>query len=79
MLSDREAWVREQLLLANELQNYEVGLIDEWNRLFSIMNESLADYGEELTEQEKIKTGRALFGDVENLNINIREKLRNHS
>lgn len=71
----RSLWVREQLLLANELQNYEVGLIDEWNRLFSIMNESLADYGEELTEQEKIKTGRALFGDVENLNINIREKV----
>ena len=39
----RSLWVREQLLLANELQNYEVGLIDEWNRLFSIMNESLAD------------------------------------
>lgn len=71
----RSLWVREQLLLANELQNYEVGLIDEWNRLFSIMKESLADYGEELTEQEKIKTGRALFGDVENLNINIREKV----
>lgn len=71
----RSLWVREQLLLANELQNYEVGLIDEWNRLFSIMKESLADYGEELTEQEKIKTGRVLFGDVENLNINIREKV----
>ncbi|MGI6235720.1 MAG: ABC-three component system protein [Christensenellales bacterium] len=71
----RSLWVREQLLLANELQDYEATLIDEWNRLFTIMKEDLADYGEELTEQQKTKTGRALFGDIENLNLPIRERV----
>jgi len=71
----RSLWVREQLLLANELQNYEAVLIDEWNRLFNIMKENLVDYGEELTEQEKVKTGRTLFGNIENSNISIREKV----
>jgi len=71
----RSLWVREQLLLANELQDYEALLIDEWNRLFSIMQEDLADYGEELTEQSKAKIGRELFGNIENLNLPIRERV----
>lgn len=71
----RSLWVREQLLLANELQNYEAVLVDEWNRLFVIMKENLADYGEELTEQQKTKAGRDLFGNIENLNIPIRERV----
>lgn len=73
----RSLWVREQLLLANELQDYEALLIDEWNRLFSIMKEDLADsdYGEELNEQSKAKTGRELFGNIENLNLPIRERV----
>jgi hypothetical protein len=71
----RSLWVREQLLLANELQNYEAVLVDEWNRLFAIMKENLADYGEELTEQQKTKAGRDLFGNIENLNLPIRERV----
>ncbi|MEN6325627.1 MAG: ABC-three component system protein [Syntrophomonas sp.] len=71
----RSLWIREQLLLANELQDYEAVLVDEWNRLFAIMKENLTDYGDELTEQQKAKTGRALFGDVENLNLPIRERV----
>lgn len=71
----RSLWVREQLLLANELQNYEAVLVDEWNRLFVIMKENLADYGEELTEQQKTKAGRDLFGNIENLNLPIRERV----
>jgi hypothetical protein len=67
--------VREQLLLANELQDYEAVLVDEWNRLFTIMKEDLADYGEELTEQQKAKIGRDLFGNIENLNLPIRERV----
>lgn len=71
----RSLWVREQLLLANELHNYEAVLVDEWNRLFVIMKENLADYGEELTEQQKTKAGRDLFGNIENLNLPIRERV----
>lgn len=71
----RSVWVREQLLLANELENYELVLIDEWNRLFEIMKENLADYGEELTEQQKAKTGRDLFSNIENLNLPIRKRV----
>lgn len=71
----RSLWVREQLLLANELQDYEAVLVDEWNRLFTIMKEDLADYGEELTEQQKAKIGRDLFGNIENLNLPIRERV----
>lgn len=71
----RSLWVREQLLLANELQDYEAVLVDEWNRLFAIMKEDLADYGEELSEQQKAKTGRDLFGNIENLNLPIRERV----
>ncbi|NCB42204.1 MAG: hypothetical protein EOM59_06250 [Clostridia bacterium] len=71
----RSIWVREQLLLANELQEYEALLIDEWNRLFEIMKEDLADYGEELSEMQKIKLGKTLFGNIENLNLLIRKKV----
>lgn len=71
----RSLWVREQLLLANELQNYEAVLVDEWNRLFVIMKENLTDYGDELTEQQKTKAGRDLFGNIENLNLPIRERV----
>ena len=71
----RSLWLREQILLANELQNYEAVLVDEWNRLFAIMKENLSDYGEELTEQQKVMTGRLLFGNIENLNLPIRARV----
>lgn len=71
----RSLWVREQLLLVNELQEYEALLVDEWNRLFVIMKENLADYGEELTERQKAKAGRDLFGSVESLDFPIRERV----
>lgn len=71
----RSLWIREQLLLANELQDYEAMLIDEWKRLFAIMKEELDDYGQELTEQQKAKRGRKLFGDIEILNLPIRDRV----
>jgi hypothetical protein len=71
----RSVWVREQLLLVNELSDYETLLIDEWNRLFLIMQENIED--REGNSNEKIKTdaGKKLLNDIENLNINIREKV----
>jgi hypothetical protein len=71
----RSAWVREQLLLVNELSDYETLLIDEWNRLFLIMQENFEDHKENLNEKTKTNAGKKLLNDSENLNINIREKV----
>jgi hypothetical protein len=71
----RSIWVREQLLLVNELSDYETFLIDEWNRLFLIMKEDMEDRGNNLSEKVKVGAGKKLLNEIENLNINIREKV----
>jgi hypothetical protein len=71
----RSVWVREQLLLVNELSDYETLLIDEWNRLFLIMQEHIEDREGNLNEKIKTDAGKKLLNDIENLNINIREKV----
>lgn len=71
----RSQWLREQLLFVNELTKYEVTLVDEWNRLYLVMKEDLDDYGAKLSEDQKAKAGRELFGYVENLNLAIRERV----
>lgn len=71
----RSVWVREQLLLVNELSDYETLLIDEWNRLFLIMQENLEDRKGNSNEKIKTDAGKKLLNDIENLNINIREKV----
>jgi hypothetical protein len=71
----RSVWVREQLLLVNELSDYETLLIDEWNRLFLIMQENLEDRKGNFNEKIKADSGKKLLNDIENLNINIREKV----
>jgi len=73
--AQRSLWVREQLLFINDLQKYEKRLIDEWNRLFLVMKEDLEDYGDNITESQKIKAGRALLGQVEELNLPIRKNV----
>jgi len=69
----RSRWVREQLLYVDELSKYEKRLTDEWDRLFLVMKESLADYGSSVDDKQKEKAGRELLGDIEKLNILIRE------
>jgi len=71
----RAKWVREELLFIDELENYETKLVDEWNRLFLIMQEELIDYGDQLTDQEKSIKGKALFNQIEDLEIYIREQV----
>lgn len=73
--TQRSLWVREQLLFINDLQRYENRLVDEWNRLFLVMKEDLDDYGSDVTEPQKVKAGRALFGQVEELNMPIRKNV----
>ncbi|MCL6572884.1 MAG: hypothetical protein K6T88_14570 [Bacillus sp. (in: Bacteria)] len=68
----RSRWVREELLLVDELEKYERRLIDEWRRVFLIMKE---DLGENPTEEEMQKEGKALFNMVDrSFNIHIRPK-----
>jgi hypothetical protein len=71
----RSVWVREQLLLVNELSDYETLLIDEWNRLFLLMQEKLEERKGNSNEKIKTDAGKILLNDIENLNINIREKV----
>ena len=68
----RSKWVREQLLLVDELTKYEARLVDEWARLYLIMQEELGDNPD---DQRKIAGGRSLFNKIEDLGIPIRERL----
>jgi len=71
----RSIWVREQLRFVDELSKYEAALIDEWNRLFLVMKEELEDYGNVISEAQKEKSGKILFGKIEDLNYPIRERV----
>lgn len=54
----RSKWVRDDLILIDELKRYEERLIDEWERKFDIMIE---DIGKEKSEDIFVRKGRALF------------------
>lgn len=73
----RSKWVREDLLVDNELENYERRLINEWERRFAIMEENIENNEEELSEQTIANKGRALYNWVDKeAEINIRPKCR---
>lgn len=69
----RANWVRNDLLFINELGKYEQRLIDEWEHCFAEMEDNLDEYGR-ADEEDKIKEGRTLFSDIEDLDIRIRPK-----
>jgi hypothetical protein len=70
----RANWIRDDLLYVNELDRYEERLIDEWQRMYFTMQEDLEEYGDELNEQIKQKSGRTLFNDLQGKDIRIRDK-----
>lgn len=70
----RANWIRDDLLYINELDRYEERLIDEWQRMFFTMQEDLEEYGDEIDEKIKQKSGRLLFNEIEKKDIRIREK-----
>ncbi|MFT8312719.1 MAG: ABC-three component system protein [Clostridium sp.] len=70
----RANWVRDDLLFVNELDDYEKRLIDEWKHLFYAMQDDLSEYGNKVTEDLKVKTGKKLFGKIEEKDIRIRER-----
>lgn len=70
----RSSWVREGLLYANELDNYESRLIDEWERTFADMEEDLEDRGSP-TEKDKVRAGRELYRTTMDKDIRIRDRV----
>lgn len=70
----RASWVREELLYTNELDNYEKKLIDEWEHSFFAMQDDLADYGDEITEGIKVRTGKKLYREIEEKDLRIRDR-----
>lgn len=70
----RANWVRNDLLYVNELDDYEIRLIDEWEHCFYAMQDDLAEYGNEIVEEIKVKGGKDLYSNIERKDLRIREK-----
>lgn len=69
----RSKWIRQGLLVGNELDEYEYKLKDAWSRAFAEMEEDLQDMVD-VTDTEKEQAGRKLYRKVSDLDIRIREK-----
>ncbi|TYQ16953.1 UNVERIFIED_CONTAM: hypothetical protein Cloal_3542 [Acetivibrio alkalicellulosi] len=70
----RANWVRNDLVYVNELDDYERRLIDEWEHCFYAMQDDLAEYGNEIIEEIKVKSGKDLYSNIERKDLRIREK-----
>ncbi len=55
----RSKWMREDLLLEDELETYEIRLVDEWERVFYSCQQKLLN--SESVEEEYQKCGREIF------------------
>ena len=68
----RSRWLREDLILIGDIDEYEKKLIEEWTVHFETMNEEL---GSEATEKAKITAARAVYDWAEKVaNFPIRER-----
>ena len=68
----RSRWMREELLLIGDIEEYERRLVEEWETQFETMKD---DLGEAAAEQEKTKAAQKLYGWVEKeANISIKDK-----
>jgi len=73
----RSAWTRENLLVADEMEEYEDRLVDEWSRYKDVVFE---DIDEESVDAVLLAAGKALYrwADLESGNIStlrIRERV----
>jgi len=70
----RSRWMREDLILVGDLEDYEKQLVEEWETYFETMRE---DLGDDATEREKIKAARAIYDWAEKkADIPIRPRCR---
>lgn len=68
----RSRWVREDLLLVGDLEDYENQLVEEWETHFETMRE---DLGQDAAEKEKVKAARDIYNWIEKeANFPIRPK-----
>ena len=70
----RANWIRNDLLYVNELDKYEKRLIDEWEHVFAEMEDELADYGEGITENIKVKKAKSMYKKINDKDIRIRPR-----
>jgi hypothetical protein len=70
-MSQRSRWVREQLVVAGELERYERRLAEEWRFLHNEMCEEL---GEDAGEEEMVRKARELFKTVGSLQLHLRPR-----
>ncbi len=68
----RSSWIRQGLLYPNELDDYEIRLVDSWKHAFADMEENLGEY-DTPSEKEKQKEGKNLFSRVMEKDIPIRK------
>jgi hypothetical protein len=67
--SQRNKWIKDDLLYIDELEDYERKLVEEWEHLFARMQDEVHENAEEDSKQ---KAGRILFGSIEDKDIRIR-------
>jgi hypothetical protein len=58
----RSRWMREDLILVGDIEDYEKRLVEEWEIHFETMRE---DLGGDAAEQEKIRAARAIYNWIE--------------
>jgi len=58
----RSRWMREDLLLVGDIEDYEKRLVEEWELHFETMRENL---GEDAAEKEKIRAARGIYDWIE--------------
>lgn len=68
----RSRWIREDLILVGNIEDYDKKLIEEWEARFENMRE---DLGDEAVETEKVKAAREIYRWVEqSANYPIRQR-----
>lgn len=72
--NQRASWVRNDLLYINELDNYEMRLVDEWNYLYANMLEKIDDLGNDEDEEVTVRLGKELLRGIEQKDYRIRER-----
>ena len=68
----RSRWIREELILVGDIEDYEKQLTEEWELQFETMRE---DLGDDAIEQEKVRAARTVYDWAEKeANIPIRQR-----
>ncbi|WP_162427266.1 ABC-three component system protein [Pontibacter pudoricolor] len=67
----RARWVREDLLIDNELEEYEIRLVREWKRYVAILEDELSP----VSDEDMIAFGKKMLLNFETVDIPIRKEM----